>query len=277
MGVTRILAERDAMDVQRLLEMRPIDNISIASRIRSAGLGRTQLGNDLIGYWDDWGRLTSFVSDGYSLHPVNATPEALDAFTTYLEHRHCGSIVGVRDEVIGLWQRLCRTNFTQWAAPREVRDHQLVMAIGRDPQWWHGPGVEQATTRHLDSYLEASVAMYTEEIGVAPMSPQGSYRNHVASLIMRGQSWCWIKGGRVVFKADVVATSGPVCQVGGVWLAPELRGRGLSRPLMAAVVRECRLKYPTVTLYVNSYNTAAVRCYLAVGFTQVSECATVLY
>ena len=34
---------------------------------------------------------------------------------------------------------------------------------------------------------------------------------------------------------------------------------------------------PTVRLYVNSYNTAAIRTYQRVGFTQVGTFATILF
>ncbi|MDR0284756.1 MAG: GNAT family N-acetyltransferase [Propionibacteriaceae bacterium] len=276
MGSIRVLTRRDQSEVRRVLALRPIDNVLVASRVARGGVERVTLGNDLIGYWEA-GRLVSLLSDGYSLHPVGATPAALDAFAGRLEHRRCTSIVGVRDEAMGLWQRLCDQSFTQWASPRDVRDHQQVMAISDRVRVGAETGVAPVGTRHLDSYLEAAVAMYTEEVGVAPLDPQGAYRDHVAGLMMKGQAYGVVDRGRVVFKADVVAAAGRLCQVGGVWLAPELRGLGLSESLMAGVVTGCRRTYPTVTLYVNSYNLAAVRCYTAVGFTTVSECATILY
>ena len=276
MGDIRVITKRDAPAVRRLLALRPIDNVFIASKVCKLGVEKAGLGNDLVGYWEG-GVLVSFLSDGYSLHPINATEAALDAFSQRLDHRRCGSIVGVRDEAIGLWQRLCERSFAQWASPREVRDHQKVMAISGDPLVAPDMTVQTVPTRYLDSYLAASVAMYTEEVGVTPIDTQGSYRDHVASLMMGGFSLGVLQAGRVVFKADVVADADGVCQVGGVWLAPQFRGRGLSESLMAGVVARCRERFPTVSLYVNSYNHPAVRCYEAVGFSQVGECATIHY
>jgi ribosomal protein S18 acetylase RimI-like enzyme len=276
MGEVRVLAHGDAPAARRLLNRRPIDNILVSSNVRAFGVERTLLGNDLVGYWEE-GELVSFYSDGFSLHPVNATPAALDAFSERITLRRCSSIMGVRDEAIGLWRRLCENSFTQWASPREVRDRQMVMAISSDPLVAPHPDVIVAPTRLLETYHAASLAMYTEEVGVAPINPQGSYRTHVASVMMRGMAYCALSSGQVVFKTDVVACAGGVCQIGGVWLTPRLRGRGLSAALVAAVVAHCRRTYPTVTLYVNPYNHQAVACYRTVGFTQVSECATILY
>jgi len=63
-----------------------------------------------------------------------------------------------------------------------------------------------------------------------------------------------------------------------VWVAPELRGQGLSVPAMASVVHLTRLSIaPVVSLYVNSFNTAALRTYASVGFRPYGHFATVLF
>ena len=276
MGDIRVITRRDAPEVLRLLDLRPIDNIVVSSRVRKLGVERAGLGNDLVGYWEN-GTLISFLSNGYSLHPINATNAALDKFCERLDYRRAGSIVGVRDETMGLWQRLCDRSFTQWASPREVRDHQKVMAITSDPRIAPNTSVQVVPTRYLDSYLDAAIAMYTEEVGVAPLDIQGSYRDHVASMMMKGCTLGVVQSGRIVFKADIVADANQICQVGGVWLDPQYRGRGFSESLMAAVVTLCHERFSTVTLYVNPYNHPAVRSYEAIGFVQVSECATILY
>ena len=81
----------------------------------------------------------------------------------------------------------------------------------------------------------------------------------------------------MIFKADLGSVSANVSQVQGVWLDPDLRGRGLAPPAMAAVVRLARSVTPTVSLYVNDYNHAARATYSRVGFRTEGEFATVLY
>jgi predicted GNAT family acetyltransferase len=81
-----------------------------------------------------------------------------------------------------------------------------------------------------------------------------------------------------VFKAEVGTVTDGVCQVQGVWVAPDLRGRGLAEPGMAAIVGLARESIaPVVSLYVNDFNTAARKTYAAVGFEQVGTFATVLF
>jgi uncharacterized protein len=83
---------------------------------------------------------------------------------------------------------------------------------------------------------------------------------------------------RVAFKAELGAVSSQVAQVQGVWVPPDLRGHGLATAGMAAVVNQTiGTVAPAVSLYVNHYNTAAIRVYEKVGFRRVGTYATVLF
>ena len=74
----------------------------------------------------------------------------------------------------------------------------------------------------------------------------------------------------MVFKAEVGSLSRSVALIQGVWVHPELRGRGLAAPAMAAVVRSIQHDLRrTPSLYVNQYNHAALRTYSRIGFTQI--------
>ena len=46
---------------------------------------------------------------------------------------------------------------------------------------------------------------------------------------------------------------------------------------MAGVTEYVLADYPTACLYVNDFNTRAIRCYERVGFDQVGEFATILF
>jgi predicted GNAT family acetyltransferase len=100
----------------------------------------------------------------------------------------------------------------------------------------------------------------------------------VLEIVRAGHSFARIENGRVLFKAEIGAHAGSVCQVQGVWVDPALRGRGFAAPGMAAVVEEARaLGLTDVTLYVNDYNTAARATYARAGFREVDVFASVLF
>ncbi len=188
----------------------------------------------------------------------------------------CASIIGPAPVALALWSRLGERWGTGWSEARDVRAHQPVMMIDHDPVVPADLSVRRVTLEHWDAYTEAAVKMYTEEIGVSPVqgNPAG-YRFYVRQLITSGRAFGLFDGNRVLFKADLGSVSGSVCQVQGVWLDPELRGRGLAAPAMAAVVKLARTLVPTVSLYVNDYNLPARATYARVGFTEVGEFATI--
>jgi len=277
-GSVRVLTRDDVPAAVRVLSARPVENVFVAARVRAAGLDPATLGCQVWGYERD-GALASLCHAGSNLVPVNADDEALAAWTEHAgRQRMCASIIGPADTATRFWRMLGDRWGPSWADVRDVRPHQPVMTITGEPHVAPDPRVRRVTLEHWDAYTEAAIRMYTEEIGVSPVSGNSAgYRFYVRQLISSGRAFALFDGDRVVFKADLGSVSGTVCQVQGVWLDPELRGRGLAPAAMAAVVALARTVVPTVSLYVNDYNHAARATYDRVGFTQVGEFATIHY
>jgi predicted GNAT family acetyltransferase len=101
----------------------------------------------------------------------------------------------------------------------------------------------------------------------------------VAELVGAGRSFARLgQDGKVVFKAEIGAATAHACQIQGVWVAPEYRGRGVAAPGMAAVLRYALADVaPVVSLYVNDFNTAARATYRRVGFQEVGAFMSVLF
>jgi uncharacterized protein len=217
---------------------------------------------------------------GANLVPVQVFGDALDELVEHVRRRgrRCSSIVGPADQVLPLWDRLAPV----WSVPREVRADQPSMVIDHDPAVAPDPGVRLAQPEEVALVLPASVAMFTEEVGYDPTLMGASYAARVAELVATHKTYVRIEDGpggpRVTFKADVGALAVGVAQIQGVWVHPDLRGRGLATAGMAAVVADVRARLaPVVSLYVNSYNTPALATYRRVGFREVGAYATVLF
>ncbi len=126
----------------------------------------------------------------------------------------------------------------------------------------------------------ACVAMYTEEVGISPETDGGRelYRARVNQLVGRGWSFSRIEDDRVVFKAEVACATPSACQIQGVYVHPDLRGRGLCAAGMATVVDTClREIAPAVSLYVNAHNVAARVAYRKAGFEPAGTFSTIMF
>ena len=169
-----------------------------------------------------------------------------------------------------------------WGAARSVRaDQPLLVCDAAAPR--PGPaadvGVRPIAVGELDAYLPAAVAMFTEELGISPHAgADGSvYRRRISGLVHDRRAFgVFDARGEVVFKADFGAISLQTCQIQGVWVRPDLRGRGFGTAAMAGVLDEALAVAPSASLYVNDFNSPARRMYDRLGMRQVATLSTVL-
>jgi len=273
----RVLTEEDRADLLALVARDPVANVFVAARLHAAIGQPWRTAGELWGHQSGDG-LDGACYSGANLVPVEASEVALRVFAerALRQGRRCSSIVGPREMVRILWDAL----EAGWGPAREVRDDQPLLALAGAPDVAPDPHVRRVRMDELDLLLPACVAMFTEEVGVSPHGADGGaiYRARVAELIGSGRAFARFDGDQVVFKAEIGAVSPQVCQVQGVWVHPDLRGKGLSASGMAAVTEAAQRDFaPTVSLYVNAWNLAARRSYERVGFEQVGCFATVLF
>ncbi|MEU8545373.1 GNAT family N-acetyltransferase [Streptomyces sp. NPDC048717] len=275
---TRVLEPADLGAALAVLQSAPVENAFVTARVQAAGLDPWRLGGEMWGWYSE-GRLRSLCYAGANLVPICATPEAVRAFADRARRvgRRCSSIVGPAEPTALLWSLL----EPHWGPARDVRAQQPLMAAEKpsadvDPD----PGVRRVRRDEMDVIMPACVAMFTEEVGVSPLAGDGGllYQARVAELVGSGRAFARIDDGKVVFKAEIGAATRQACQIQGVWVAPEHRGKGLSKTGMAAVLGYALAEVaPVVSLYVNDYNTPARAAYRRVGFQEVGAFMSVLF
>jgi len=274
-SAVRQLGEGERSEVERLLVADPYVAAQVHERILARGLAWWRSDGKLFGYGPR-GRIEAMCWLGTQLTPIACDHAALDAFSEMLVRfgRTCTSIVGRRDQVLELWERMG----TRWGRARDVRAVQPLLVAAQPAAITADPDVRLLRPDEVDVLFPASVAMYTEEVGVSPLDGGRGYRHRVAELVRSGRAYAKIVDGRVIFKADLAVITPHTAQVQGVWVDPQWRGRGIATAGMAAVVNDTlRRVAPTVSLYVNDYNLPARAAYKHCGFEQVAELATVLF
>ncbi|MFD8946803.1 GNAT family N-acetyltransferase [Streptomyces californicus] len=275
---TRVLEPSDLGAALAILESEPVANAFVTSRVQVAGLDPWRLGGEMWGWYAD-GMLRSLCYSGANLVPICAGPEAVRAFADRARRagRRCSSIVGPAEPTTQLWRLL----EPSWGPAREVRANQpLMVTESLSADVTPDPLVRRIRKDEMELLMPACVAMFTEEVGISPLAGDGGllYQARVAELIGTGRSFARIDDGKVVFKAEIGAATPQACQIQGVWVAPEHRGKGLSETGMAAVLRYALADVaPVVSLYVNDYNTPARKAYRRVGFREVGAFMSVLF
>ena len=142
--------------------------------------------------------------------------------------------------------------------------------------------IEKKSVRLCPVNLVLRVPALTDLNAIAPLQaayemeeviPTGSSFNPAASranltnLIVNGKVLAAEVNGRLVGKIHVNAVSFTRYQVGGVYVHPDFRGKGIARRMTAEFInslfKECR----GVTLFVKKNNLPARKLYAGLGFT----------
>ncbi|MRJ76929.1 GNAT family N-acetyltransferase [Aeromicrobium sp. SMF47] len=271
----RALTPDDLPELRALLDRDRLANLFVRNRVDATGLQTRWLGGQIWGYFED-DVLVSACHAGTNLVPVEATPRAIEGFAERVlaDNIRPSSVVGLRSAVLPLWELL----EPRWGPARSPRLDQPFMVIDRDSRLRPDPRVRPVVMDEFDTVYPACVAMFTEEVGVDPeASSRSGYRARVAQLISQGWSFAIIEDGQVIFKTEVGAATPYACQLQGVYVHPDLRGRGIAGPAISAVVNQVRRTIaPVVTLYVNDHNTPARRAYERAGFEQTTTFASIL-
>ena len=272
----RQLLDSDRAAVERVLAAHPIASAQVSERIGAHGLGWRAEGR-LFGYGGHR-QTDALLWCGGQVTPIGADRLAVAAFADMLSGwpRVCASLVGPADGVLSLWEKLRPS----WGPDRTVRDDQPLMLLDRVAATPADPLVRPIRPDEVDLLFPASVAMYTEEVGVSPLIGDGGrdYKQRVTDLVRSRRAYAKFVGGRVVFKAELAVVTRHTVQLQGVWTHPHLRGQGIAAGGLATVVREALRRFaPTVSLYVNGYNEPARRLYDRLGFRRVGTFATVLF
>ena len=249
------------------LDRQPARDVFIASRVLNDGVLRAPGWSPLWGAFSSTGELLGMLHVGPNVVPAVDDLAICEALApTAAGSAATRMLVGERLAVIRLWQLIGPT----YGPAREIRDRQFVYSVdaGGIAVPVRGPGIARlATPADEERVLHLSAAMYTEEMGENPMArdPSG-YRRRVQILTARGWTYVYEVGGELQFKMDIGCASERGAQIQGVYVPPEVRGRGMGTAAMAACCNLAFERHPSLSLYVNDFNAPAVALYERLGF-----------
>jgi uncharacterized protein len=265
----RLLGRADEQAAMAFLDRQPARDVFIASRVLNDGVLRAPGWSPLWGAFSSTGELLGILHIGPNVVPAVDDLAICEALApTAAGSAATRMLVGERLAVMRLWQLIGPT----YGTAREIRDRQFVYAVqtGGIAVRATGPGVARlATPADEERVLHLSAAMYTEEMGENPMArdPSG-YRRRVQILTARGWTYVYEVGGELQFKMDIGCASERGAQIQGVYVPPEVRGRGMGTAAMAASCNLAFRRHPSLSLYVNDFNSPAVALYQRLGFQQ---------
>ncbi len=270
------IRELNSSDLNSLLNCVQKDlytHLFVASRASEVLSRKTSA--SVLGYFED-GNLESAIMYGPNLVPVNMTEIASAEFGKFLGQltNRCASIVGAKSDVVSIWSNV-KSFFPE---PRLLRETQILFVLENVLPILPDTKVRSVDDSDLEAYVSASIEMFAGEVGLVP-ADLVEYRQRVRSQIVAKFSYGWFsEDGRVLFKVDVGSKFDGACQLQGVWLHPDLRGKGYSTQLLHMAINLIQKEHATkITLYVNDFNSPAIALYQRLGFTNHNEFQTIFF
>jgi GNAT superfamily N-acetyltransferase len=245
----------------------------MASFIRDNGMSSPLNRGTFYGCRDEEGRLVGVALIGHATLVETDSDEALAAFAHVA--RGCPRthvMMGERDRIERFWEHYAEDGRSPRLICRELLMEQRWPIQVRDAV----PGLRPATPEDLDQVMTVQAQMAFAESGINPLEadPEG-FRQRCMRRIELDRVWVWTEEGRLIFKADIVSETPEVKYVEGVWVAPDLRGRGYGLRCLSQLSRELLAKSGAVTLLVNEKSQKAVSFYRRAGYKLRSQYDTI--
>jgi len=253
-------------EVVEFLSERPAHAVNMLGLIADNGLVSPHNRGTFYACRDERGRLEGVALIGHATLFETRTSRALRAFARAAQTRpNLHLILGESGPVAEFWR-----HYRAEGRPMRLACRELLFRLDRSERATAVEAVEGlrlATHEDLPLVMPAQARMVEDESGIDPRlrDPEG-FRRRCEQRIDRGRTWVLTEGGRLVFKAEVLAEAEGVVYLEGVYVAPGERGQGIGLRCLSHLTGELLRRADSVYLFVNERQEAAHAFYRRAGF-----------
>jgi len=132
--------------------------------------------------------------------------------------------------------------------------------------------IRQAVQSDVNWVHTAARQMLIDDLGIDPTQDEPlKFERRVEAAIASGSEYVAVHDGVLVYRAKVGPKGRHGAQIGGVWVPPAVRNRGVAQAGTRTLLTQLMDEYPRVTLHVRETNVPAIQSYLGVGFQHVRD------
>jgi len=189
------------------------------------------------------------------------------------------SIQGLKPEVMALEKEITKN----MGEPKDIIEYHL-MSLDAPPKKKDTPStltnLKLVTPKMADIDAIAPLQAEYEKEEVLPKGATFSYsasRVNTANIIAKGQVLAAEIDDRFVGKINVSAVSFTRFQIGGVYVYPEFRGKGIATAMTYEFISSLISQGRGVTLFARKSNSPACRLYKSLGFKNINDYSIIYY
>ncbi|HVG18503.1 MAG TPA: GNAT family N-acetyltransferase [Blastocatellia bacterium] len=272
-AVCKELTADEEPEVLDFLAQRPAHTFGMAGFIRANGLVSPHNRGKFYACRDEAGALEGVALIGHFVLFEARDEAVIAAFARLAQDCHgLNMLLGEAEKVQTFWRY-----YSQRGRPARLHCRELLLEL-RWPMEVHeeAPGMRLATIDDLDLIVPAHAQSAFDDSGVDPLQtdPVG-FRQRCARRIEQAQTWVWVEGGKLLFKAEIITDTPEVVYLEGVWVNPSERHKGYGLRCMSQLGMTCLKRTGSVCLLVNEQFQAAQAFYKRAGYKFVSHYDTI--
>ncbi|HEX8737162.1 MAG TPA: GNAT family N-acetyltransferase [Pyrinomonadaceae bacterium] len=274
--MTRVgeLGDADTAEVLAFLAERPVHTIVMTSFINDNGLVSSLNRGIFYGFRGDAGNLEGVALIGHTTLVEARTEDSLKAFAFVARNSETPVHIIMSDgtNAESFWQY-----YSGGARQPRLVCNELLFEISF-------PVMVQETTEDLrlaseDELLEIAEAhaeIALMESGVNPLEKdREGFLQRTLRRIRQERTFVVFGGGKLLFKADIVAETAEAIYLEGIYVAPEERGKGTGPKCLSQLSRLLLSRVKHVCLLSNVDFKEAHSAYLKAGFKSKDSCTTI--
>ncbi len=267
------LRSEDADEAMAYLEARPVATVCMRSFISDNGIVSSHNRGAFYACRAHDGRMKGVALIGDAILFEADDEATIDEFARFARAPISTRLIrGERKAVERFWQVYAER---KTLPNTRAEEHLLVMRAPIE-KCESVEGLRPATLEDLPLLLEINASLVCAEGGRNPLEndPAG-FSRRLAARIVRGRVWVWRAGDRLMFKTDLLSDTPQAIYIEGVYVAPEMRGRGVGLRCLTQMGRALLERSAAICLTVREDNNSARSLYRKAAFEFFSEHTTV--
>ncbi len=269
-----ILTSSDESEVLEFLAKSPVHTVVMTSFIRDNGLESADNRGKFYGYRSTNGTLEGVALIGHTTIVESRSTNSLQAFAI---------IARTSETPIHVMMSSGNTTKTFWKyfagdnrQPRLICEEMLFELnfpfLVQECKW----NVRLAKAEELERVAEAHAEVAFTESGVDPLvKDREGFLKRALKRIEKERTFVVFEDGKLLFKADIVCEADDVYYLEGIYVAPEMHGKGIGASCLAKLSLELLNRKQHICLLTNADLKSAHRSFEKAGYKNTGTCTTI--
>lgn len=270
----RFLTEADKPEVLEFLAVRPVHTVVMTGFIQDNGMESADNRGKFYGYKNARGKLEGVVLIGHTTLIEPRSEDALMAFAIIARQSVIPIHILMSDGKTT--ERFWRHYAGETRKPRLVCDELLFELnfpfLVQECNW----EIRPAKANELDQIAEAHAEVAFIESGINPLDKdREGFLKRTLRRIEKERTFAVFDGGKLVFKADIVAETSDVIYLEGIYVAPEYRGQSVGSSCLAKLSLRLLNRVQHICLLSNIEFKKAHGSFLKAGYKNTDCCRSI--